>query len=234
MPGRRTIRRRRARRCDLRGGLPTLARWAAVLLSALALGPGGAGAQLAPETPRLVSPHASGGLAAHWVRGGTYPGDDDALLVTWAMPGLPDGLRLRGGVGRGDRASNAVMGGFDVQGPLLRGHAALPFDLDWQGGAAVSVGDWTLISVPVGITGGVAWTRGRAWIAPYLSAGLVAELRTGEDAPERSTEVSSALDIGLDLAFDRERRVVIRTAAALGDRQAVSVGVALGLGRAGR
>lgn len=39
--------------------------------------PSEAMAQIAPDTPRLVSPHGSGGLGVHWVRAETLPGDDE-------------------------------------------------------------------------------------------------------------------------------------------------------------
>ncbi len=204
---------------------------AAVLLGAVAqIVPAALGAQIAPDSPRLISPHASGGLGIHYLRPEVLPGDDEAILGTWAMPGLPKGVRLRGGVGRGTGGVDAIFGGIDVQAPLLRGKAEMPFDLDWQTGAGLSIGDWTLVTVPIGLSGGFAFTSGSVWIAPYLTAGLAADLRLGDDAPDKEFEVSPSLDVGLDLAFDRERRIVFRGAASLGDRQAVSLGLAFGLG----
>lgn len=193
--------------------------------------PPGLGAQIAPDTPRLISPHGSGGFAAHWVRAGTLPGDDDAVLVTWAMPGLPDGVRLRAGGGTGAGGSAAGFGGVDVQAPLLRGGANRPFDLDWQGGIGVGVGEYLLITVPFGLTGGVSWTSGAVWLAPYVSAGLAADLRLGDDAPAKEFQVDPTLEVGFDLSLDPERRFVLRAAASLGDRQALSLGLAVGVGR---
>lgn len=188
-------------------------------------------AQLAPDAPRLVSPHASGGLGVHWLSAGTLPGDDESFIATWAMPGLAEGLRLRGGAGRGAAGTNAFFGGLDVQSPLLRGDPELPFDLDWQGGVGVGVGEYVLVSVPLGLTGGVQWRSDAFWMAPYLTAGITTDLRFGRDAPERKLDVGPAMDVGLDVSFDVARRFVVRTAASLGDRQAVTVGFALGLGR---
>lgn len=189
------------------------------------------GAQVAFDTPRLVSPFGSGGFGIHWIRAGTLPGDGDAILGTWAMPGLPIGARLRGGVGRGAAGVDATFGGIDVQGRILRGVGDVGFDLDWQGGLGMSAGDWTLLSLPIGLTGGVAWRSRSLSAAPYLTAGLVADFRIGDDAPARTVELSPTLDLGLDLAFDVERNVVIRAALALGDRQAIAVGLAVGMGR---
>ena len=208
-----------------------LARILTSLLVPALLAPAIASAQLAPDSPRLVSPHGSSGLGVHWVRTETLPGDDGALLMTWALPGLPDGIRLRGGVGRGVAGTNAFFGGIDVQAPLMRGTTSRPFDLDWQSGAGVSAGEYLLVTVPLGLSGSVSWTSGAVWIAPYATVGLAADLRLGGAAPDREFQVSPAMDVGLDLAFDVNRRVVIRTAASLGDRQSISLGVGLGLGR---
>lgn len=190
------------------------------------------GAQFAPETPRLVSPHGSGGLGVHWLRAHTLPFDDEAVLVTWAMPGLPAGMRLRGGVGRGAHDGNAFFGGFDLQRPAWRGDASLPFAIDWQGGASASFGDYVVLSVPVGITGGIAYGSGAMTLAPYLTAGAVADVSMGDLAPGRTFNLSPTLDAGVDVGFDRQRRIVLRLATALGDRHALSVGMAVGLGPA--
>ena len=201
-------------------------------LLGLALFPVATGAQLAPETPRLVSPYSSGGLGVHWLRAHTLPFDDQAVLVTWAMPGLPDGVRLRGGAGRGAHGGNAFLGGLDVQRAAWRGDETFEFRLDWQGGVGASVGDFAVVTVPAGITGGVLLGEGAITFAPYLAAGAVAELRVGERAPPRRFEIGPSLDAGVDVGFDRERHVVLRLAASLGDRQAVTMGFALGVGAA--
>lgn len=202
-----------------------------VLALAALAAPASLGAQLAPDSPRLISPHGSGGLGVHWLSAGTLPRDDASFIATWAMPGLPRGVRLRGGAGRGAERTSAFFGGLDLQGPLLRGDPELPFDLDWQGGVGVGVGEYVLVSVPLGLTGGVSWTSDSFWMSPYLTAGVTADARMGDDAPERMFDVSPALDVGLDVSFDAQRRFVLRTAASLGDRQAVSLGLAFGLGR---
>lgn len=205
--------------------------WGIVTWSLLGLAaPTVAHAQLAPDTPRLVSPHASGGLGVHWVRAETLPGDDEAVLVTWAFPGLPDGVRLRGGAGTGAGGTTAGFGGVDVQAPMLRGSSDVPFDLDWQSGLGVSVGEYILVTLPLGLSGAVSWTSGSVWLSPYVSAGLAADLRLGDEAPSDEFDVGPALDIGLDLSLDAARRFVLRASAALGDRQALSVGLAVGSG----
>lgn len=201
-----------------------------LLLAAIAL-PTGAVAQIAPDTPRLISPHLTAGLGVHWLQAGTLPGDGDGVLVTWSMPGLPDGLRLRGGAGTGAGGTTAGFGGVDVQSALLRGDGDAAFDLDWQGGFGVSVGEYALVTLPVGISGGIAWASGSVWLAPYVTAGLAADLRLGDEAPDEEFEVYPSLDLGMDVALDASRRVVLRAAASLGDRQALSLGLTFGAGR---
>ncbi len=192
--------------------------------------PVGASAQLAPDSPRLISPNGPGGLGIHFVQADVIPGDDQAVLATWAPPGLPRSLRLRGGFGTGAGDKNAAFGGIDVQAPLTRGREGMPIDLDWQAGAGVGVGDYVLITVPVGLTAGVVWSSGSVWMAPYISAGLAADLRLGDDFEGDEFEVDPALDIGLDLSLDRGRNLVIRGAASLGDRQTLAIGLVLGGG----
>ncbi len=197
-------------------------------LLAAALLPARAHAQLAPDAPRLISPHGSGGLGFHWVRTEAFPDDDGALLVTWAMPALPTGMRLRGGVGRGAGGANAVMGGIDFQVPLHRGpKRAWTLDLDWQSGLGFSAGDYSILTLPAGLSGSASWSAGQVWVAPFLTAGATADLRLGDEAPEKEFRVDPTAEVGLDLAFDAARRVVLRAAHVWGERQSVSLGVAV-------
>lgn len=187
-------------------------------------------AQIAPDTPRLISPHGpgSGALGIHWMRGGTLPGDGDAILFTWAPGVLPDGVRLRGGSGRGYDEVISGFGGIDVQTPFIRGEGDTPVDLDWYAGLGVGAGKWVLVTLPAGISAGVEWGSGSVWMSPYVSAGLAADLRLGEEAPGDEFRVYPAVDIGMDIAFDSARRFVLRGAASFGDRQTLAAGVSIG------
>lgn len=229
-----------SRHCTrVRWGIVTwgIVTWGIVTWGCLLAGlsfPAAASAQIAPDTPRLVSPHVRAGMGAHWLRAGTLPGDGDAILVTLALPGLPDGLRLRGGGGEGAGGTTAGFGGIDVQARLMRGQGDTPFDIDWHGGLGVSVGEYVLVTLPVGISGGLSWTSGSVWLGPYLAAGLAADFRLGDDAPADEFDVYPAVDVGLDLSLDPDRRLVLRAAASLGDRQALSLGLTFGVGRVNR
>ena len=188
----------------------------------VALCPVGLRAQFAPDTPRLLSPNGPGGLGIYFVQADVYPGDDVGVLATWAMPGLPPSLRLRGGVGTGVDDTQAVFGGIDVQTALARSREGQPLDLDWQAGTGVSVGDHTVVTVPIGVTGGVSWSSGSVWMSPYTAAGVALDLHFGGNFEGDEFEI--------DPALDSARNVVVRTAASLGARQAFVIGVAVGGG----
>jgi hypothetical protein len=187
-------------------------------------------AQLAPDTPRLASPHGAGGIGIYWLRGETLPGDGDAVLMTFSPGSLPDGMRLRAGGGKGANGEVAGFGGVDMQTPLMRDLERLPVELDWYSGLGFAAGEYYLVTLPLGLSGGTSWSSGSVWVAPYVSAGLAADLRLGEAAPAREFEVHPAIDLGLDLALDASRWIVVRAAASLGDRQTLAAGVSVGGG----
>jgi hypothetical protein len=195
---------------------------------ALLLLPGAIAAQIAPDTPRMMSPNGPGGFGVAYVRAGVLPGDEEAVLVTWTLPGSSS-LRVRGGLGYGNETEEAGFVGFDLQAPIAR-RGQIPFDLDWQGGAGVGFGGHLLVTVPVGITAGRSWSSGSVWMAPYASVGIAADLHLGDEFEGEQFQVHPALDVGLDLALDQARHTVVRVAASLGDRQALSVGLAIGGG----
>lgn len=201
------------------------------LVFAMVFGIPAAQAQLAPETPRMLPPDGPGGLGVHWLRGEVLPGDGDAVLVTWSPSFLPARLRLRGGGGAGVEGEAAGFGGFDVQAPLARGRRGQPLDLDWYSGLGVGVGQYALVTLPLGLSGGLQWSSGSVWLAPYVSAGVAADLRLGEYENAEEFEVHPAVDVGLDMALDPGRSVILRAATSLGDRQAIAVGLVVGGGR---
>lgn len=187
-------------------------------------------AQVTPETPRLLGSEVPRGFGAYAVEFGALGGDGRGLAFTWTggLPATVDGgLRLRGGFGEGAGGEDAGFGGVDVWRRLTSANDDLPVDLLWTTGAGVSVGEWTLVSVPVGISAGVSLAEGSIWINPYVHAGVVFDYRTGDEAPDDEFEVGVATDLGVHVAFDRSRRVVLSAAAGLGDRQALAIGVVL-------
>jgi hypothetical protein len=187
-------------------------------------------AQVPWETPRLMGPDSPQGFGLLWTRFGTLPGDGDGLMAVWRTAGLPAGVSLRVGGAEGAGGRTAVFAGVDVRSPLARHGTDQPLDLAWTAGAGLGAGDYALLTVPVGISAGRSWSSGAIWLAPYVGVGLAMDLALGSDAPADEFEVSPAIDLGMDLALDRRRTVVLRVAAALGDRHAIAVGVSAGAG----
>ena len=202
----------------------------ATMLAATLLTAPGIEGQLLWDAPRMSGPESPGGFGVYWLRAGALPGDGDAVFGTWALPGFDGAVTLRGGAGDGAAGATAGFGGVDLRAPLASHSDGQPLDLAWNGGAGVGVGEYVLVSVPMGISAGRSWSSGAVWFAPYLSAGLALEYRTGDEAPDDDFAVQGMAGVGLDLAFDRERRFVVRAAVELADRQAIAVGFSLGGG----
>lgn len=202
---------------------------------AILLVPTLATAQVPWETPRLIGPESPTSFSLFWMRFGTLPGDGDGMMAVWRSPGLPAGVTLRFGAAEGAGDHDAFLAGVDIRAPVSRHGAGQPLDLCWTAGAGWGVGDYALVTLPLGMTAGRSWSSGALWVAPYLSAGVAMDLALGDDAPGDAFEVSPAMDVGIDLAVDRARRLVIRVGAALGDRHALALGLAVapGADRAG-
>ena len=197
------------------------------LLALLALAPR-AGAQTVWESPRMLSPEPLGGMGLYYVRYGEHPGDGPGAFDTWSTAGFPYGVSLRAGAAEGAGGTTAGFGGVDVSAPLAPRTEARPLDLSWNTGAGLALGEYLLVSVPVGIAAGRPWASGNVWLNPYVAARLSMDLRLGDEGPEEEFDVSPGVDLGLDAAFDRGRSVVLRFSTSLGDRSAVAVGVLLG------
>lgn len=206
----------------------TWRRFVAVLGIALTAGAGvlaeasTAGAQILPDSPRMLGPATPSGLALHLLRADGLPGDGDALLAQWQPPGLPDQIWLRGGAGEGAGGESAAFAGIDVRSPIVEGDGLL---VAWTAGLGASHGEWTLVSLPMGVQAGVEWASGSIWLAPWVGAGLAMEYRLGDEAPETAFDAFPSAELGLEMALDPGRRIVLRAAAALGDRQAVALGL---------
>jgi len=178
----------------------------------------------------MTATDAPGGPSLFYARFSSLPGAGLGGLLLWQPSGLPAGVSLRAGGARGAGGEIAGFGGVDVSSPLVRRSEEMPLDLNWSTGIGLGVGDYILLTLPVGVTAGRAWSSGQVWFHPWAGAHAVMDGRIGGNAPDDEFEVSPSAELGLDVAFDRRRRVVLRGAASLGDRSAFVVGVALGAG----
>ncbi len=203
---------------------------AAAALTALA--PASADAQIAWDTPRLSGPESPAGIGVYWMRAEVLPGDDDAVFGTFSLPGTDGAITLRGGIGTGVAEENAFFGGVDLRAPIAMHTDTQPFDVAWSGGAGLGFGEYFLASVPFAVSVGRSWASSSVWFAPYLSAGATIDYSFGDSdlAPDEEFEIQATGGLGADISFDAARRFVVRVAAALGDRQAVAVGLVLGGG----
>jgi hypothetical protein len=198
------------------------------LAAMLTLLPVPSAAQTAWESPRLLSPQPIGGTGFFYVRYAALPGDGHGGFLTWRPSALQRGVSIRAGAAEGAGGVVAGFGGIDVNVPLAARTESRPIDLSWNAGAGVAVGEYLIVSVPVGLAAGRAWESGPVWLSPYVAMRAAMDLRLGEEAPEDEFEVGPGLDVGLDAAFDAARHVILRFSASLGDRSAVAAGIVLG------
>ena len=192
-----------------------------------------ASAQIAWDTPRMIGPESPAGLGVYWTRAGTLPGDGDAVLGTWGIPSTDGAVILRGGFGEGVAEEGAAFGGVDVRAPIARHSDTQPLDIEWTGGAGIGVGEYLLVSVPFALSAGRSWSSDAVWFAPYVTVGAALDYRHGDSdfVPEEEFEIQATAGVGVDVSFDSARRFVLRFGAALGDRQAIAVGLMISSGR---
>jgi hypothetical protein len=201
---------------------------AIAVTSTLAL-PSPASAQSPWDGPMLLAPGSPAGLGIHLVDPSS--GDGIGGLVTWRANPAPVGLGFRVGVVEGRFDDVAFTGGVDVSGTLYSGDDDVPFDVIWLAGAGVGVDDDVLLSFPLGVSAGFAFNGPEVQFRPYIAPRFVFDAffgdgrRDGDGSPRRDDDLDLgfALEFGLDLAFGQPW--AIRTAASVGDRDALSIGV---------
>lgn len=191
---------------------------------------GPATAQLAWDAPRLTGPESPSGIGLYWMRAEVLPGDHNAVFGTFSLPGTNGAVSVRGGIGTGVAEENAAFGGVDLRAPIARHTDTQPLDLEWSGGAGLGIGEYVLLSVPVAVSAGRSWASGSVWFAPYVSLGATIDYRIGDSdfVPDEEFEIQATAGIGVDMAFDTARRFVLRVSTALGERQAIALGVVVG------
>jgi len=198
----------------------------ATLLVLLMIGSPAAG-QVLPDSPRLSGVLEEPTFGAYLLQPSALPGDGRGGLITWAPAALPASARLRFGAAERDDADGGVsgFGGIDVRIPL-RPDETRGVQLAWTTGIGGSYGEWGVISLPIGMVAGAVWSEGAVTLAPWVGVGVGFDYQFGDEAPDNDFEVRPAADVGLDLAFDRSRRVLLRVGLSLGDRSALAAGLA--------
>lgn len=209
----------------MNGILPKTRLVTLLVAGATLLIPSDAEGQAAWDGPMLLAPGAPAGWGIHLVD--PAPGDGIGALATWRANPAPVGLGFRIGLVEGFRDDVAVIGGVDVSGVLFRGDEQTPVDLMWFAGAGAGIDDDILLSFPVGISAGWAFSGPDVQFRPYVAPRIVLDAFLGDDTDD-DLELGAAVELGLDLAFSQPW--AIRTAASFGDRDAVSIGISFPTG----
>ena len=193
---------------------------------------GVARAQVPWETPQLTAPHAPRGVSLLATSYAAAPGDGWGVIVAVRTGAAPSGIGFRIAGGRGRGGENAIGGGIEAARWIVRSSPAFPLDIIALTGIGGSYGHSTQIALPIGMSAGRSLGDDVFWFNPYVSTRAVIEGRLGGSAPEDELDLQIATEIGANLSFDRDRNFVMRLAAAMGDRSALTIGVHLGGRRA--
>jgi hypothetical protein len=205
----------------------------ALAICALMAAPATAAAQIAWETPQLTSPHTPRGMSVIAVKSAVAPGDGWVGMLMWRRTDGP-GIGLRAGLGTGRGEDIAVGAGIDASAWVKRASASFPLDVVWMTGIGGSYGHSAQIALPIGISAGRSIGDDAFWFAPYASSRLIIEGRFGGSAPADEFDLQIANEVGTNMAFDRNRKFVLRAAASIGDRAALAIGGHVGAGALAR
>ena len=165
------------------------------------------------------------------------PGDDIGVYLT-----QPDGSdfglqgiwRQGGNLNLGVRLGYVDFGGFDsfiagaeTWGALLAAGADLPVDVSWTLGLGAAFGDFTLLSVPLGVTVGRALVLSPVTLQVYAHPRLA--LIAASNNSNTETDLDGFFDLGADVHLNEEWKV--RLGFTLGGTDAFGIGLARRFGR---
>lgn len=187
-------------------------------------------AQLPWETPQLLAPHAPRGISMLAAAFASGPGDGWGAMISWRAAAAPTGLGFHVVAGRGSGDRDAIGAGIDASAWLAHASPEFPLDVIWTSGIGGAVGHSAQVAIPVGFAAGRSIGDGSVWFNPYGAARVTIEGRFGSHAPEQDLELLLSNELGFNVSFDRERRFILRAAAALGDRSAAAIGIHIGGG----
>ena len=188
-------------------------------------------AQLPWDTPQLLAPHAPRGLSLLAASYAAAPGDGWGAALAWRKADAPAGLGFRVAAGEGRGGRHAVAAGIEASAWVARVSATFPVDMIWTTGIGGSYGSSAQIALPIGLSAGRQFGAESVWFNPYAAARVIVEGRFGGRAPADELDLQLATELGANIAFDRDRRFVMRMAASIGDRSALAIGAHIGGGR---
>ena len=188
---------------------------------------GGANAQ-SWDAPMFFSPRSTDEIGLYVTRTARIlPCDATGLVGIWRQSGNLD-LGVRAGVGDLDDAGGTVLVGAELSGSLNKLVPELGVDLAWNLGAGAVFGsNYTLFSVPLGLSAGVRLGSGSLQIAPYAHPRISFDIEAFDVDGEEQTDTdgSVALDLGADINLGPS--FILKLAGSLFDREAFGIGLAL-------
>jgi hypothetical protein len=183
-----------------------------------------AAAQIAWDSPALISPVVPSGFSIFLVN---PAGGDLGALGTLRHSAGPVGLGYRAAIAdeAGPGGDIAISGGIDVSGMLARGVEGSEIDVMWWAGGGLSVGNETLVTAPLGVVLGWSGEGSDVVFSPYGGAHVVLDFVTG---PGDSVRFDGVIDFGIDLVL--RSGWMLRAGASLGDRESLALGIRLPTG----
>jgi hypothetical protein len=182
-----------------------------------------ASAQIAWDSPALISPVVPSGFSIFLVN---PAGGDLGALGTLRHGAGPVGLGYRAAIADEDGSGDlAVSGGVDVSGMLARGVEGSEIDVMWWTGGGLSVGTETLVTAPLGVILGWSGEGSDVVFSPYGGAHVVLDIVTGRGD---SVRFDGVIDMGIDLVLSSGW--MLRAGASVGDRESLALGIRLPTG----
>ncbi|MEJ2679542.1 MAG: hypothetical protein P8174_10770, partial [Gemmatimonadota bacterium] len=142
-------------------------------------------------------------------------------MGTWQSRDSQTGFRL--GLAETPANDLAIFGGFNVGALLSAASDDFPLDVSLVAGAGAGGGNWTLVSVPVGLSLGRTIYGDDVSFTPYVTPRIVLDGRFGNTPYRDRLHVGTAVDLGVDLRF--RPGWAIRFGGTFGDRNAVALGL---------
>lgn len=178
-------------------------------------------AQTKWDAPMLMPPNPMGKWGVYLV---DPAGLNTGVLATY-RPGGKLGFRLGIAEGPGKDDGLTIFGGAEMTRILRPASDDFPLDIAWFVGAGAGLGDYTIISVPVGLTMGNTITGDGVNFTPYFGLKVAMDVYLGDAVPrgDPDMDMDIAVDLGIDLQF--QGGWIIRFGGSFGDRGAVAIGL---------
>jgi hypothetical protein len=182
-----------------------------------------ASAQIAWESPALISPVAPSGLSLFLIEAA---GGELGALATYRREAGPVGYGFRFAIADegGVDSDVAIAGGIDISGFLARAVEGSEVDLVWWSGAGLGVGNETLVTIPLGLIVGWSGSGGDVVISPYGGGHVTLDIASGGGD---NVDLDLVADLGLDLVLPSGWLLRFGATLADGGRDALALGVRL-------